>query len=99
MEILERLDSLKLSEDDLLTLSQVAEVLGVTARRVRVLAKPKNPVTRSRLNAQLNQLHKAYEVRVGDLREFIVNDYVHAKSGRPKRKPVEQQQEEERDRV
>ncbi len=85
MEVLERLDSLKLSEDDLLTLSQVAEVLGVTARRVLVLTKPKNPATRSRLNARLNQLHKAYEVRVGDLREFIVTDYAHAKPGRPKR--------------
>ena len=78
MEALERLDSLKLSEGDLLTLSQVAEVLGVTSRRVRVLAKPKNPVTRSRLNARLNQLHQAYEVRVSDLRDFIVNDYAHA---------------------
>lgn len=92
-EILERLDSLNLSEDALMNVLQVAEVLGLGQRRVRVLVKPKNPLVRSRILSTFNQLHGAYEVRVGDLREFIVNDYAYAKSGRPKI-----QKSEERDR-
>ena len=83
MDAVEKLDDLKLPDDQLLTLKQVAEVLAITPRRVRVLAKPKNPATRSRLKSYFNELHKAYEVRVGDLRDFILNDYAHAKPGRP----------------
>ncbi len=97
MEALQRLDDLKLSDNDLLGVKQVAQVLGVCDRRVRVLVKPKNPVTRSRIKSHFNELHKAYEVRVGDLREFIVTDYAHAKPGRPKRQSVEHQEECDRE--
>lgn len=83
-DILKRLNSLNLSDDDIIKVSQVAEVLGIGQRRVRVLVKPKNPITPSRIKSTLNPLHQAYEVRVGDLREFIMNDYAHTKPGRPR---------------
>lgn len=82
-DILKRLDGLRLSDDAIIKVSQVANILGVTDRRVRVLVKPKNPSVPSRIKSHFNPLHQAYEVRVGDLREFIVSDYVNAKPGRP----------------
>jgi len=97
MDVLERLNTLNLPDDKLLNIKQVAEILGLTRKRVQIFAKPKNPMTRSRLKAHFNELHQAYEVRVGDLREFIVTDYAHAKPGRRKMPRAEQQ--EERDRV
>jgi hypothetical protein len=84
-EILKRLDSLNLSDASLMNVIQVSQVLGLSSRRARILVKPKNPVTRSRIKANFNELHGAYEIRVGDLREFIQNDYAHAKPGRPKK--------------
>lgn len=83
-DILKRLDDLKLSDDDILRFSHVAKVLGVTRGRVHALAIPKNPITPSRIKSRFNELHRAYEVRIGDLREFILNDYAYAKPGRPR---------------
>jgi hypothetical protein len=86
MDAVERLDSLKLSDSTTLRITQVAKVLGISPQRVRVLAKPKNPLARSRIKSCFNERHRAYEIQVKDLRDFIVNDFSKRQPGRPRRK-------------
>jgi predicted transcriptional regulator len=86
LEALERLKEMGLSDDDILLSGQIAQILGISQSRTARYIRPKNSNVPSRLKSNFNPVYKAYEVRVRDLREFIVNDYAIATPGRPKRK-------------
>jgi hypothetical protein len=69
-------------ETQVIGVGTVAKILGVTRDRAHKFIRS-NP---SRLKAELGLgLNPSYEIKVEDLREFIVNDYAIAVPGRPKR--------------
>ena len=82
---LQRLKELSLSDEGLITINQAAKVMNVSEQRVRKLTIARNPLDVPRLKSNFNKTHKAYEIRVDDLRDFIIAYAGTNKPGRPKR--------------
>jgi len=67
-----------LSDEDVLRTGEVALILGLRPQRVRTLIRKK------RMNSVYSETHRAYIIKVSDLREFILNRHK-VKLGRPRR--------------
>jgi hypothetical protein len=67
-----------LSDEDVLRTSEAALILGLSVTRVRILLR------KQRIKFTYSELHRSYEVKVSDLREFILNRHT-VKLGRPRR--------------